>query len=62
MTFAVAALVSEPHERLKHVLWTIQAESADEAEAIVMKVALRSGTLVSMLVKKADLQVNAGDE
>ena len=54
MTFAVAALVSKPHERLEHVLWTLQAESADEAEALAMKVVLKSGALVSMLVKKAD--------
>ena len=54
MTFAVAALVSKPHKSLRHVLWTLQAENADEAEALAMKVVLRSGTLVSLLVKRAD--------
>ena len=52
MTFAVAALVSKPHKRLEHVLWTLQAASADEAEALAMKVALKSGTLISMLVEE----------
>ena len=55
MTFAVAALVNKASGKLQHVLWVLEAANSDQAEADAMAVALRSGTLVSILVKPAEL-------
>lgn len=51
MTYAVSALVDKASGTLEHVLWVLEARSADEAEAEAMTVALRTGTLLSILVK-----------
>ena len=51
MTFAVAALIQRPGGKLDHVLWNLTADSADEAEALAMRAAVRRGELRSLLVK-----------
>ena len=53
MTFAVSALVSKGSGKLQHVLWLLEAKNADEAEATAMNTALRSGELLSVLIKPA---------
>ena len=53
MTYAVSALVNKKSGKLEHVLWVLEASNADEAEATAMNAALRSGELLSVLVKPA---------
>ncbi len=53
MTFAVSALVNKTSGKLQHVLWVLEAANSDEAEAEAMVIALRAGTLLSVLVKPA---------
>ena len=51
MAYAVSALLTKASGQTHHVLWVLAADTADEAEARAMAVALRAGTLLSVLVK-----------
>ena len=54
MAYAVSALLAKTSGQTHHVLWVVDADNADEAEAQAMAAALRAGTLVSLLVKPVD--------